>query len=149
MPLTQIDNHQKGNTMIKKINDGNKVVIIYRLNGCSHCENFMNTFLELFRQDSVYNRMCNIFDIEYGDFKYLEPRFTNNINAFPYIVSYEDNKIAKEFTEPRTPINISRFLLSTSMSPSNRTNKSRSMKSNTTQKIVKHTKKYSTISKSK
>jgi uncharacterized Fe-S cluster protein YjdI len=148
MTLMKVSSMQLGNMMSNKISNGNKIVVLYRLNNCIHCDNFMKTLQELFMKNPMYKNMCDMFDVEYNDFKYLEPRFTNGIHAFPRFILYHNNQIAKEFTEPRTQENISRFLISSSSKPSSSyslsspSSISRRNKSKTT-KVIKHTKKYS------
>jgi hypothetical protein len=154
MTLMKVNSMQLGNMMSNKISNGNKVVVLYRLHNCVHCENFMKTLQELFAKQPMYKNMCDMYDIEYNDFKYVDPRFTNGIHAFPRFILYHNNQISKEFTEPRTDINISKFLLSSSIKPpsssslslspsslSSPVSISRKNKSKT--KIIKHTKKYS------
>ncbi len=149
MTLMKVNSMQLGNMMSNKISNGNKIVVLYRLNSCIHCENFMKTLQELFMKNPMYKNMCDMFDIEYNDFKYLEPRFTNGIHAFPRFILYHNNQIAKEFTEPRTHENISRFLISSSSKPtlslSSPQSISRINKSKPSTKVIKHTKKYSKL----
>lgn len=155
MTLMKVNSMQLGNMMANKISNGNKVVVLYRLNNCIHCENFMKTLQELFMKNPIYKNICDICDVEYNDFKYLESRFTNGIHAFPRFILYHNNQISKEFTEPRTHVNISRFLLSAASKPissssssspsslSSPSSISRKIKSKSSTKVIKHTKKYS------
>jgi len=88
----------------------------------------METFDELMdKYEYVINR-ANIYKIEYDKLQLLNPKL-QNVSAFPYIISYDNGKIGKEFSGPRDVSTIKKFIEDNS--PRTQTSRTQSSKTQT------------------
>lgn len=96
------DNHK----VFSKINDIDKVVILYHWNQCGHCIELMKIWNKIL--DKVKDKAF-IFEVEYSNLKFLPDKY-KNILGFPSIICYNHGEYDSEFKNKRTASNIEKFI---------------------------------------
>jgi len=104
----KLNSNLKGGFLKEKTND-DRVIIVYHWNNCGHCRTFMPILYNLLKEQQDLLKLSNIFEVEYNDFDYLPPELTN-VSAFPSVVAIQNGKKIDEFSEQRTPENLSDFI---------------------------------------
>jgi len=108
MPVMEITCQKDCNIFEKNFNN-DRVIIIYYWNSCPHCHTLMETFDELMdNYQNILNR-ANIYKVEYDNLHLLNPML-RNVSAFPYIISYNNGKVDKEFSGQRDESTIKKFI---------------------------------------
>lgn len=108
--------------LLRRKKDNDRVIIVYHWNNCGHCKSFMPILYDLLKKESELLNSANIFEVEYNDFKFL-PKELTNISAFPSVISIEKGEKKDEFSDQRTPENLSKFIKSNSSVSSKRKRK--------------------------
>lgn len=116
----KINSKVKGG-FLKEKKDDDRVIIVYHWNSCGHCRNFMPILYNLLQHERELLNMANIFEVEYSDFNFLPPELTN-VSAFPSVVAIQNGEKVDEFSEQRTPENLSEFIKKNSSLQSNSNN---------------------------
>ena len=122
----KINSNQTGK-ILDKTKDTCRIIIVYHWNNCSHCRTFIPILYDLLQKKPELLKTAKIFEVEYNDFKYLPEELTN-ISAFPSVVAIENGKKVGEFSEQRTPENLTEFIKS---------NSSKSQSHNTRKKMLR------------
>ena len=84
------------------------VLILYRMNGCGHCELFLPTWKKI---ATALNSKNSVFamDIEYSDMKSLPKKF-QDVMGFPTVRIIDDSKVVSEYNGPRTKEDVLMFV---------------------------------------
>lgn len=94
--------------IFNKLIKDKKVIILFYMNNCSHCEILRPIWEKVLQKLS--NKNINIYEIEYSNVSKLPSKF-RNIIAYPSIVSYDNGEYKKDFTDKRTIKNVEKFIL--------------------------------------
>ena len=96
--VTTINDIADVRKFIKDIQTGS-CVILYRMNGCGHCDAFMPTWEKI---KDRFNTQKKIYEVEFSKMEEIFPRQLK-ISAFPSIVSYNSEN------KPNTVVQFSGF----------------------------------------
>ena len=112
MPNCIVNCKEATKKIINTLKENDKIIIVYHMNNCRYCVEFMPILEQLLRQKQELVNMANIFTVEIQDFNFL-PKELTDVNGFPHIASYnfEGSKLKKkEFNSQRTPENVEKFI---------------------------------------
>lgn len=112
MPNSIVNCEEATKKIIDTLKQNDKIIIVYHMNTCRYCVEFMPILENLLRQKQELLDMANIFTVEIQDFEFL-PKELTEVSGFPHIASYsiEGNKLKrKEFNSQRTPENVEKFI---------------------------------------
>ncbi len=84
-----------------------KVIILYKMNNCAHCNELKPKWDIVIKKLS--NENINIYEIEYSFVSKLPSKY-REILGYPTILSYDNGKSINEFKGKRTIKNIETFI---------------------------------------